>query len=439
MTRISVGFALASAVAVMCAAPAQAQTSNVEIYGRLNLGLDQYQAEGSAAGGTSDYRSRMRVYDGASRVGVRGSEDLGDGVRAVLQIETGVNVDTGNANGQSGVNNPYTGFWASRDSFVGIEGDNFGRMTLGHQSLYWSNGTIEQIGANYVNASSPLASYNISGIVVGPGARESNVVQYSVRSGGASMTLSYGLPTGPSSSNGESAGPGISKLDKIYAATARYNHPAFDLQLDWAKRFNVAGVEGRSITGVKLGGAWKYAQDAQVSLIVQDVWNDNTFGLGAANLTSPANLGLGALAGACGPVTAPPGAAFFTTGNGGTIDRCADTEQMSWVVSWEQIFGNVQALAQYGAAGNVKVTNSTGSLADTKVQTMMVGARYLVSRRTALYATFNQIKNGAGNYVDYWGAWMTSAQNLGGAAPGLSAQSSGADPRIVAVGVMHSF
>jgi predicted porin len=53
----------------------------------------------------------MRVRP-ASRVGIRGTEDLGNGFRAIFQIETGVNVDSGNQLGQNGSTNPNTGFWS---------------------------------------------------------------------------------------------------------------------------------------------------------------------------------------------------------------------------------------------------------------------------------------------------------------------------------------
>jgi predicted porin len=125
---------------------------------------------------------------------------------------------------------------------------------------------------------------------------------------------------------------------------------------------------------------------------------------------------------------------LFTTGGGGTVDRCDDLKQNMWVVSWEHTFGNFQALAQYGWAGDV----DGGNLSDSDVQSYLIGGRYFLSKRTWLYASWNQLKNGRNNYVDYWGAWMTSA-NQSGIAPGLPSTSSGADPRIIAIGIFHTF
>jgi predicted porin len=454
---------VALAIAGAFATPAMAQVpSGVQLYGRLNLGFDNYQAKGAAAGSNFNYDSRFRVFDTASRVGIRGSEDLGGGMRAIFQIESGVNVDSGNSLGQNGSNNPNTGFWASRDSWVGIEGDRFGRLTFGRQSVYWANGTIEQIGANYINASSPLASYSQSGIVLGPVARESNTAQYSLRFGGFSATASYGhsataAPIPPATagvSPYETAQANVDPKDQFYGITLRYNHAAFDLQADWATRQDIVNVPGRDFTGWKLGGAWKYMPGAQVSLIYQNLKNDKTFGLGTINGATPttalAAVGvpaafIPAIANGCGPVTSTPGvpaallaavqAGLFTTGGGGTIDRCADVKQDMWVLSWEHTFGNFQVLAQYGWASDV----TGGNLSDSDVQTYLIGGRYLLSKRTWLYASYNKLVNGRNNYTDYWGGWATSASQLNGAAPGLPPTSSGADPQIIAIGIFHTF
>src|SRR5580765_7207840 len=112
---------MALAVAGAFAVPATA-LAQVQIYGRANLGFDRYEATGATAGSAADYKSRNRVFDSASRVGFRGTEDLGGGMRALFSIETGVNVDTGTVNGQNGTANTSSGVWGSRDSWLGLEG-----------------------------------------------------------------------------------------------------------------------------------------------------------------------------------------------------------------------------------------------------------------------------------------------------------------------------
>ena len=465
---------LTLAIAGVFAAPAMAQVGdNVQIYGRLNVGVDSYEAKGSAAGSNFDYKQRLRVFDTASRVGLRGTEHLGEGMRAIFQIETGVNVDNGSINGQSGVANSNTGFWASRDTWVGLEGDKWGRFTLGRQSAYWSNGTIEQIGANYINASSPLASFQQSGLMVGPVAREANVAQYSMRIEGFSATASYGNSARSFSGNSTYEAfqsvssvsgapiptntPGVFVVpnqvitkprDQFYALTLRYNHAMFDLQADWATRNDVVGVPGRDASGLKLGAAWKYLPGSQLSVIYQGIKNKNVFGLGVSdaiplpctvgNAVPTAALGLPSFNG----LPATVGGAFRSTGAtpaGQTaINGCETLKQDMWVVSWEHTFGSFQALAQYGWAGGVSGAGGTAGLGDSDVQTYLLGGRYFLSKRTWLYASWNKISNGRNNYVDYWGGWVTSANQLG-AAPGLPPTASGADPQIFAIGIFHNF
>jgi len=198
---------MALAVASVMAAPAAfAQSSNVQLYGRANLGFDNYEAKGARdqviggqtlGGGSIDYDGRFRVFDNSSRVGLRGTEDLGNGLKAIFQIETGVNIDNGSTTGQGGQNNANSGTWASRDSFVGID-SGFGRLTFGRQSIYWANGELAQFSANYINIEIPWTNGTQLGrISRGPGtaasiARTSNAVQYTTPTfSGFNATLSY--------------------------------------------------------------------------------------------------------------------------------------------------------------------------------------------------------------------------------------------------------
>ena len=59
----------------------------------------------------------------------------------------------------------------------------------------------------------------------------------------------------------------------------------------------------------------------------------------------------------------------------------------------------------------------------------MVAARYLFSKRTAVYASLNQVKNRANGTLDYTGMALNAVPNL----------SPGADPRIIALGIIHNF
>jgi predicted porin len=100
---------IALAVAGACVAPtAMAQTANpVTLYGLAYITLESVEARGS--GGTTVPR-RNRVTDQSSRIGIRGTEDLGGGLKAFFQLETGFAVDA--------VQSTY----ATRNSAVGLQG-----------------------------------------------------------------------------------------------------------------------------------------------------------------------------------------------------------------------------------------------------------------------------------------------------------------------------
>lgn len=109
-----------SAGALLClagvAAGAQAQ-SNVTLYGLVDANLT-YNNNADAAKG-----SQFKLNSGGmntSRFGLRGTEDLGNGLKAIMQLEGGVLLDSGASDGDL----------FGRQANVGLQGD-FGRLIAG--------------------------------------------------------------------------------------------------------------------------------------------------------------------------------------------------------------------------------------------------------------------------------------------------------------------
>lgn len=100
------------------AGAAQAQT-NVSIYGITDLAL--VSERGGPAGSVMKLSSG--VFNG-SRLGFRGSEDLGGGLSARFVLESGVAVDTGGLN--------QGGLMFGRQAYVGMDG-SFGSVSFGRQ------------------------------------------------------------------------------------------------------------------------------------------------------------------------------------------------------------------------------------------------------------------------------------------------------------------
>jgi predicted porin len=82
------------ALAVLAASGSTFAQSSVTLYGRIDLGL---VSNSSAAGvaGASPKLSMASGQAGASRFGVRGTEDLGGGLKADFLVEAGLAADTG--------------------------------------------------------------------------------------------------------------------------------------------------------------------------------------------------------------------------------------------------------------------------------------------------------------------------------------------------------
>lgn len=146
MKKKLVAIAIAAAFAPVAA---MADTGNVTLYGVAHMSVDS--VSGNA---TSVATKRLGVNSNSSRLGVKGSEDIGDGLKAIFQIETGVNLTggsgVGDGNGGVGANTTGNTFSTARDMFVGVSG-GFGTVTVGRQALanqwvYDSNYFADQLG-----------------------------------------------------------------------------------------------------------------------------------------------------------------------------------------------------------------------------------------------------------------------------------------------------
>ncbi len=102
---------IVAAVSALAAGGALAQSS-VTIYGRVNV-----SAERQDAAGVKTYK----LVNNASRIGFKGTEDLGGGLKAGFQLEHGFNIDTGGAS--------QSAFWA-RQAEANLSG-GFGAIRMG--------------------------------------------------------------------------------------------------------------------------------------------------------------------------------------------------------------------------------------------------------------------------------------------------------------------
>lgn len=141
----------------------------VSIYGRMNVTLERQKV------GTV---TRSVMQNNSSRIGFKGSEDLGGGLAAGFQLEHGFNADTGTGSGA---------FWG-RQSELNLSSNNWGMVRLGNFTSEAYFATSDYIGMhNHETGTSSDAFYAYVGWVDGV-SRDTNKIAYRTPSmGGATL------------------------------------------------------------------------------------------------------------------------------------------------------------------------------------------------------------------------------------------------------------
>ena len=197
------------AVAALASGAAFAQ-SNVTIYGIMDVGVSSYSADSvknyDGKGNNLKSARNTGVYsDGytSSRLGFKGEEALGNGLKAVFQLESAISQDDKDAR------------WGStRQAFVGLTSSSFGTVKLGTQSSLsdsWHGGAgaenmgnlstrniIGGVKGSFAITKQPGITYvspSFSGLTVGAGARYvgSTVSYYKNDTADAKQNDSFGV------------------------------------------------------------------------------------------------------------------------------------------------------------------------------------------------------------------------------------------------------
>ena len=161
-------------VAAAVAAPAFAQSS-VTLYGRLNTTVETQKENGGAR--------KWVVANNASRLGFKGLEDIGGGLKASFNLEHGFNSDTG-------VSTAGTTFWG-REAWVQLAG-SFGAVRLGSFTPESYFATADYISMhNHDTGSSEDALYAFA-----PWVKNNKVGYFTPTMGGFNASLSASLGEG---------------------------------------------------------------------------------------------------------------------------------------------------------------------------------------------------------------------------------------------------
>jgi len=126
------------AIATALTAP-MAAMADATMYGKVRQAIDYVDMDGGA--------DEAQITDYASRIGVKGSEDLGGGLKAVYKMEFGVRIsDTNDGNGSEFSSSSDQAF-TTRNAYVGLAGD-WGTFLVGRHDtpLKISTGSLDYFG-----------------------------------------------------------------------------------------------------------------------------------------------------------------------------------------------------------------------------------------------------------------------------------------------------
>ncbi|MGV3653777.1 MAG: porin [Noviherbaspirillum sp.] len=250
---------LAFTIAAISAGPALAQT-NVTIYGVADAGISYAD---SGAPGDSGVLGVSSGQQSGSRLGFRGSEDLGGGLSAIFTLENGFSIDNG-ALGQGGR-------LFGRQAFVGLNSKSAGALKFGRQ-YNPIRGALESVD--------PFAfglAGNISNVFDPHGERADNTVNYSTPNfGGFSGQVAYSL--------GEAVGS--TSLGRQWGLSAAYANGPLRVVAAHHDRNLTTGtpvVADGDTRSTMLGGAYDLKM---VKLHAAFAWNKGDAATGASSIDS---------------------------------------------------------------------------------------------------------------------------------------------------------
>ena len=368
------------ALAALALAGIASAQSSVTLFGVLDAGVSYNETKSNLANGTSVKRSQWTQSTSgynSSRLGFRGTEDLGGGLAASFWLEAGLGNDTGAAGGGG------TQLF-NRRSTVSLSGA-FGEVRIGrdYTPTFWNDTTFDPFGTNGVGSNvifgAHLAPTATPASPTSPYA-DGNYVR-------ASNTVGYFLP---------------SNLGGFYG----------QVQYGLAEQVKTTGTNV-STAGRYVGGRFGYANGP---LDVALAYGESTTNdlIVSNNKVKTANLGASY---DFGMVKAFAELSQFKLASG-IATTIVDNSKVNGLL--------IGATAPIGA-GLIRASFSTARVslpgADPRADKFALGYVHNLSKRTALYATYAHVNN----------------KNFGANVPGISANAgTGSSPLAYGAGTPSS-
>ena len=392
---------IALAVAGLASTAAFAQ-SNVTIYGVADATFDVVRASGATNAASSatatnpapneNLGSMTRISTNSSLIGFKGAEDLGNGLKAVFQFESGVSFDGGNT----------TALSTSRDSYAGLTG-GFGSVLAGNLT-----GPTRALGA----------SMDVFAGATGIGANNGLLGKL-----GNNLTRTTDANSALNTANTCARSAGCTSL--------------FDTRWKNSVAYVSPNLSGLTLTAVYVANENK----TQEGVVAASEANTKGYDLGANYKNGPITAGLTynqaklgnnldtkvsdvRLAGAYDFGVASVRVIYDRTKADDLSATLSSIKQNVWGIGGTyNVTANGKIVGQYYKASDVK---GSGNNSETGAKLFALGYEHSLSKRTLLKATYSRLKNDDRAAYDY-----------GVNAVGLNAN--GVTLSGVQVGLRHSF
>jgi predicted porin len=224
---------IAIAVGSLASGVAVAQT-NVTMYGIVDTMYVYSQGDAGIGGGKNKF-SGLAGGGGTAgnRLGFKGEEALGNGLKAVFTLEYGLNIDNNSGVGTSGLN--------ARQQFVGLAG-NWGTVALGRQyaPAFDATANNDALEATDLGIQSSLSVYSGATITPNTPARFANSITYtSPNWGGFTGKAIYGFGE---SKIGDTLNDNVNSIwdDGKLGLGLNYNNGPLNVDLVFQSRLQVA-------------------------------------------------------------------------------------------------------------------------------------------------------------------------------------------------------
>ncbi len=441
---------------------AAADTGNVEIYGTINTDFENVRATGASPVGTATpgcangtcqmggsatqpsgvvEPSRNRVTSNSSNIGFRGNEDLGMGLKAIFQIESGISIDSASTTTTTG-GTTSTGFFGSRNTNIGLSSTKLGVVFYGNwdtpYKVLTNTATFSSFyatGIADVNTMIGTPGFGVATVTTSQrdnsaadasfDRRQGNSVQYwTPQFYGISARLAYSANEGRAAEPASVAAPNTNPI--IYSANIAWEYGPFRAAYAFEQHRDYFGLS--QLGGQALGGAALGANPAsrdngnKGTLTYTQPWSAGTTQLNVAFEQLSYNNSESGTSGATDLIHYHRNLVYFA----GKHQWGASTFRMGFGNAW---------------AGSCHRASATAACSTTGLDARhyAAGYSYSFSKRTDVYAFYTLVNNGDfANYVLGNGAAIastsTAAGGGGGAAAGIGARQQG-----YGIGIRHVF